>query len=121
MRLCPSHVWSRHGFTPKSAACVPKVWRSVCHWCSGSARETDVLAQLAVWDRVPRYQVVDGITTDAEQTRDVLDDEHIRDGVFVVRGRSRARRQEVFVSGGNFRHGIRLRAHLCSPLVVMRS
>ncbi len=24
------HVWSRQGFTPNSAACVPNVWRSVC-------------------------------------------------------------------------------------------
>ena len=27
---CPSHACSRHGFTPKRAACVANVWRSVC-------------------------------------------------------------------------------------------
>jgi hypothetical protein len=61
-----------------------------------------VLAQSAVWDRVPREHFVDRVTPDAEQTRHVLDDEHICDGLLVIRRHGVARRREEFVSGGNF-------------------
>jgi hypothetical protein len=74
-----------------------------------------------VWDRILRDEIVDGVPTDAEQTRNILDDKDIGDRWFVVRRRSRARRHEVFMRGGNFRHSFQLRAHLCSPSVVMRS